>query len=226
MAAIGFFAFTKYKQYAAPVPVRSTLGVIPVDQVKTLDIGNLTAPDLVKKLTGLKQNTPDSTGEVSEISLVTQNSAGETQTVPIDTFLRTIDPLVPATLLRSFHDYVFGWYTQEGKENFLLIKTDYYENAYAGMLRWEKTMTRTFSLLMADLDKHPDTIDTSKRLSSTDGTFIDTVFENKDVRELRDDKNHIVIMYSFIDPETLLIAGNEFTFKEILGRYTTAKLAR
>jgi hypothetical protein len=224
LSAIGFYV---YKNVTTPqtVATRSTLNLIPVDFIQTLDTTNLSSDTLIKKSIDLRQSSDKPINSVVELSLKEQQTSGTSVTTPIDVFLRTLDPNIPSTLLRSFTSYVTGWHEREGNEAFLLIKTDYYENAYAGMLRWEPTMARTLGSLMRDLDQKPETIDINTRLQSTNGLFVDTVFENKDVRELRSN-NQIVLMYSFIDPQTLLIAGNEFAFKEILDRYVTSKLAR
>lgn len=53
--------------------------------------------------------------------------------------------------------------------------------------------------------------------------FEDARFRNKEVRVLRADDGAIVLMYSFLARDTLVITTNEFTLKEVLTRLTSKR---
>lgn len=53
--------------------------------------------------------------------------------------------------------------------------------------------------------------------------FEDAVIRNKEVRVLKNDEGKIVLLYSFIDPSTIVITTNEYTFIEILTRYASKR---
>lgn len=53
--------------------------------------------------------------------------------------------------------------------------------------------------------------------------FEDARFRNKEVRVLRNDAGEIVLLYSFLSRDTLVITTNEFTLKEVLTRLTSKR---
>lgn len=57
----------------------------------------------------------------------------------------------------------------------------------------------------------------------TSQRFTDAVIRNKDVRVLKNSEGKIALLYSFLDPSTILITTNEYTFIEILTRYTSKR---
>jgi hypothetical protein len=52
------------------------------------------------------------------------------------------------------------------------------------------------------------------------------VVKNKDTRILRDSHGNTVLLYSFINKETLIITTNEATFNEIYDRLTVSSFKR
>jgi hypothetical protein len=57
----------------------------------------------------------------------------------------------------------------------------------------------------------------------TPGRFEDAVIRNKEVRVLKDDSGKIQLIYSFLDPSTIIITTNEYTFIEIQSRYSSRR---
>jgi hypothetical protein len=56
--------------------------------------------------------------------------------------------------------------------------------------------------------------------------FEDEVVKNKDIRVLKDSTNTTVLLYSFINKETLIITTNEQTFNEVYDRLTISSFKR
>ncbi len=67
----------------------------------------------------------------------------------------------------------------------------------------------------------PTTATTSDSLRAKG--FEDARFRNKEVRVLRNDAGDIVLLYSFLSRDTLVITTNEFTLKEVLTRLTSKR---
>jgi hypothetical protein len=105
---------------------------------------------------------------------------------------------------------------------FLIFKTEFYENAFAGMLDWEKSMSRDLVPLFGTA-----VLDEGRPVNApTDSFFVDRIIENKDTRVLIDLSGEIRLMYSFIDTETLVITTGRDAFLEILTRANATRTTR
>ncbi|HEY1037087.1 MAG TPA: hypothetical protein VGE62_00730, partial [Candidatus Paceibacterota bacterium] len=56
--------------------------------------------------------------------------------------------------------------------------------------------------------------------------FVDKVIENKDSRALVDENGNILMLYTFVDKNTLVIATSDKALKEIMFRLTTGRIIR
>ena len=131
----------------------------------------------------------------------------------------------PDSLVRSFDpQFVYGIYGFNPHSPFLLIKVNDYENAYAGMLAWEPYMKDDVGSLF--IYKGDDIVATSSTSTFSVTPFTDDVLDNYDARVLLNANGNIILLYTFIDKNTLLIASNEPTLKEILARLTVSQVER
>ena len=53
--------------------------------------------------------------------------------------------------------------------------------------------------------------------------FQDEELRNKDLRVFKNENGNTILLYSFLDKDTLLITGNENIFSAILGKYLIQK---
>jgi hypothetical protein len=108
------------------------------------------------------------------------------------------------------------------KSPFLIFKTEFHENAFAGMLDWEQTISRDLTPLFGTA-----VLDEGRPLNApTDSFFVDRIIQNKDTRILIDLTGEERLLYSFIDTRTLVIATNRNTFLEILTRANATRTTR
>ena len=118
---------------------------------------------------------------------------------------------------KSFSDFLnkftFDDYLSALKEIYIK-KIDFFDNAFAGMLRWEDFMADDMFPLFAI-----DGVDKSIR----EKKFKDLVFRNQDIRILTDAQDQILLVYSFPDRQTLIITTDIETFDEIINRLNTPK---
>jgi hypothetical protein len=125
----------------------------------------------------------------------------------------------PGRLVRAFDPlFMLGVLGDAPRHTFLFIKLDSFDNAFSGMLEWERTLAHDMLPLFAS----PGVVE----VASQGVTFSDITIKNKDARVLKDVTGHTVLLYSFVDNKYLLITDDEETFKTILTRITAEKLVR
>ncbi len=134
--------------------------------------------------------------------------------------LESLDIYVPSELARSLkNDFAIG--SMGGKARFIVLKTSYYANAFSGMLKWEKNI---YSDLKNILDLKNESFETTGTTTDSyslkTSMFYDGIISNRDSRILRDGQNKTLLIYSFIDNETLVIASNENLLKTLTQKLT------
>lgn len=122
---------------------------------------------------------------------------------------------LPPVLLRSFSDeFMFGIHAWNGNQSFIVLKNDFYENAFAGMLKWEESMAKDLLPIM-----------TNKPVDSFYGKpFQDMVIKNRDIRGLVNESGEPVLMYAFVNRETVVIATHKDTLNEVISRLTKTNI--
>lgn len=124
---------------------------------------------------------------------------------------------LPDSLFRNFDaPYMFGVYNDGEKNNrFLIMSVKLYDQAFAGMLAWEKNLAEDLLPLLTDIPAgQPAPVTTD---------FKDKLLRNKDARYTTNLEDKTVLFYSFLDQNTIAFTPNEATFIELLGRYINAK---
>ena len=130
-------------------------------------------------------------------------------------FLERLGARAPGSLIRAFDPlFMFGAF---GESTFLIIKLASFENAFAGMLAWEKNLNQDIGPLFA-------TAELSRNVSP-ESTFTDVTDKNKDVRMLALG-DQPVLLYSFFDNNMLIITDHIETLRILVDRLTREKLSR
>jgi hypothetical protein len=151
-------------------------------------------------------------GTIKALFLTT--AANGTATIlPLEKFLSILHASAPGSLTRSLEDtYMVGVYQGvDAPHLFLLFQTKDYNQAYAGMLAWEKTLLDDlFGLFKIDVS--------GDRSELFEKPWKDIVIENKDARMLYDKDGAEVLYYLFINKNHFLITDNQDAIKEISNR--------
>lgn len=206
-----------YNKSSDSLPAEILPSFIFSEGQKKIDLSGADKRTALRILNDEKEFISVSLGEISLFHLTEGLSLLSAQK-----FLTKIDARVSGAFLRSLkNDMNLGVHVFDGNQAFLIFKTDFYENSFAGMLQWEKYMNEDLTPLFGPIVKLEKGTTTESVIGSV--LFTDKVFKNKDVRML-EDKGEIVLMYSFIDQETILITTNESTFTEILKRITSSRI--
>lgn len=209
-----------------PTPsVQPTPEIIITDFEKNIDINNSSRDELIKAL--VKEQKDDALTLSSVVKLHLTAGKGENvQTVTAEDFLKMLQSNTPEALIRSLdNNFMFGLHALNVNQPFLIFKTNYYQNAFAGMLSWENTMQEDIGPLFIGPEPKIDALTSDIALSRHPG-FEDVTIKNRDTRVLRDQNGKIVFLYSFLDKNTLVITTNADTLEKIATRLLAGKLVQ
>lgn len=154
--------------------------------------------------------------------------------VPASELLSVLAPNMPEALLRSVSNnpYLLGFHAFDGNQAYLIVKVDSYEQAFSGMLSWEAAISRDLSpLFTRKVRPHipeekiaTSSIATTTTIQLLPTGFVDRVVENHDSRVIQNETGDILLLWTFLDKDTLVITTNEYTLREIISRLTNAPI--
>lgn len=213
--AFWLYYFFSMRQEAPAIVVQPA--IITADENREIEIGTITNEAIVSGLRNIYNQSFDANKLVS-VELE-QNSLIDSKKISAEQFFSAVAVGAPSSLARALGpDFVLGFRNSDPREFFLISEVASFNNSFDGMLRWEKS-------LKADLDKifiKPE----SGFVVSGNKPFEDLYIRNKDARVLKDEFGNVVLIYSFLDQENLLITTDESLFSEILNRFFASKTAR
>lgn len=220
-ALVGAFVFLTKKE---PTMVNN-ITVTPLvfsDNAREID---LTRANRQTTITALNQ-------EVARVALslgalehlyITEGLGTDKKIIPTTRLFEVLRASPGASLVRSLQPtFMFGAHVFDGNQPFLIFKSTFFENTFAGMLAWEPDMLLDLGPIFIDTKETSTTSAQSLRAAAARG-FEDAVVQNKDARVVRDIRGNIIFLYTFPDRETLVLTTNEQTLKELLYRMTTLR---
>jgi hypothetical protein len=208
-----YFLFKKSKETSSPQQTIKQIGsIISYDQKVSIDVtGKKSQTDLFEsiKTDVEKVGKPKSIKEI----VLTQKVDIVSESLTIDRFLSIMSTEAPSSLVRNLDsDYMVGTYTGEDRPHlFLIFKIKDYNQAYASMLAWEKTMLHdVFILFGIDVTNDSDTI--------FEKPWRDVIIDNKDARILYRRDGSDILYYIFPNKDTFIITDSQDAIKEIATR--------
>ena len=192
---------------------QKTKTLIAYSEEKTMSIASSTREEFVREVLAKKDAFQLPVNSVLYLNIV--DSLGNPE--KIENVFALIAPLIPPSLARSFDgEYMFGIYSFDTNEPFLILTTNDFASSWSGMLKWEKDIIIDFGKLFS----------LPQNIGPTSNQFKDETQRNKDLRVLRAANGKTVLLYSFIDKNTLVITANESIFNAIVGKYNISKQIR
>ncbi len=187
--------------------------IIPIDGRDSISIKN----DINK----VKNGNIDS-ATIKEIVLGTQSVDGSVSAINTSDLFSKLDTHASSQLIRALGtSYVMGVYGSNPRETFILFNVKSYDGAFAGMLNWESYINEDIgSIFDRNISTATSSTITNQRV------FTDKILFNKDTRILNASNGQTKILYSFIDPKTLIIVSSETGLRELISRLTTGKITR
>jgi len=215
---------TVQKERPVVVGTESVNTIIPADAKKEVDVSLVDPDRLLSALADDRKNTALSLGKIL-VFYFTEKKDGVKSLIRSDQFLALIGAKAPASFIRSIgREFLLGLHAFDGNQPFLILKTASFQQAYSGLLAWEKDLAIDLSPLFTEPEPASSAESTETILAASG--FADGVLKNRDVRVLRNNAGKIVLLYSIIDKDTIVITTNEYTFAETLSRLTTKQLVR
>ncbi len=239
LGAIGILAAAYIIKWSATPPVANTVVqtvlITDTQQSLLLPIGS-TIANALSTQNFTPRGTPNS---LVGLTIVTGTDASNT---PIDSssFTMRLPSTLPGLLNRSLQPEFAVGYQLLGTipQPFIVFKTTSYDNAFAGMLAWEPTLSADMSRLalksenagtvsMAAPTSQPTSASSTQNISSstpknillnTPLTFQDGIVDNINVRILKRTDGTPSVVYALPDSSTIIITTNETTMKAILIR--------
>jgi len=142
--------------------------------------------------------------------IFTDKDRDKTKQIKASEFLGLLGVEVPSGLSRILEpEFMFGVHSQDTNYGFIILKNKSFENAFAGMLSWEES-------ILSDLGS----ILTETIAGRAEGaSWEDLEIKNTQLRGLRDNTDNTILLYSFLNKETILITASNDTFIEVLKRF-------
>lgn len=237
-AALAFVFFIAPRNKPAVVNTIAVTPLIFSDKQREIDLTRTGRATALAALTQEVDRVALPLGSLAHLYL-TEGVGLEKKLISTERFFEILEARPPATLVRALKpDFMFGGHVFDGNQPFLIFKTTFFENAFAGMLKWEDDMAFDIGPLFVhkkqSLARTPDgktatqtpTRAAREAVPLADQHFEDAVVENKDARVVRDGSGKIIFLYTFADRDTLIMTTNESTLKEIIFRMTTLRFVR
>lgn len=157
---------------------------------------------------------------------MTEGTAENPQQVTSNKFLEKLATRAPEELIRSIDDiFMYGIYALSSNQPFIIFKIGYYQNAFAGMLKWEKDMQEDIVSLFVKKGQMIEA-ETTEELINATSSFADAIVKNKDARVLRNESGEIIFLYTFPDKDTLVMTTNADTLEQVTKRLLANKLVQ
>lgn len=184
-----------------------------------VDITDRDARDTLAELAQLRDSSQATLGSITEVLL--QNKVWDTTVLQNVMYTLRVNEL-RTSLGLSFSEemsahignsYLLGMHMADKNSPFVLLTTDSYDHAFAGLLDWEKRAGYELAPLFYSASE-----------AGVSGAE-NAVIQNIDARILRDSTGNIKVLYAFLDAHTFIITNNVFTLSEVARRYQVRKSA-
>lgn len=127
--------------------------------------------------------------------------------------MSVVAPQVPGSFSRSIQNISFGAY---GNQPFMIMKVSNFDNAFAGMIAWEQTMSADLAPLFGQAVTESFDPQARTNTQTREAFFRDVVASNLTGRLLTDARGEDRILYTFVDRQTILITTDRLQLSSIL----------
>lgn len=220
----GWYTYNEFiRKTITPIVSPPENRFVPVSRESRPQIQSLSRATLLETIVNAKDQNISS-GEIIQITPLSLGEGEEFRAITTAELLSSLGSRIPGNLFRTLSPvFMFGINgvptNQEGvvgRGSFIVFGFSSFENAFPGMLSWER-------YLLADLGPIlKDSAPTAEEIASQP-PFIDLTDRNKDIRTLVVDGEN-VILYSFFD-NFIIVSDNLTTMRTVFDRLTREKLS-
>ncbi len=222
--ALGITYFVTKKNIETNSPIQTTKEIeapIVYNEKVFIDTAGLTTHN---DLSGAIKKEVENTSKDNSVKAIflKKDVGGKSELVDVNGFTSLIGETAPQALIRNLgEEYLIGTYNiKDGDISkphlFLIFNIKDYNQIYASMLAWEKTLLNDMNLIF-NIDVNED------RSELLEKQWSDIIINNKDARVLYDNLGKEVLYYIFIDKNSFLITDSQDMIKEIGARITSKK---
>jgi hypothetical protein len=199
------------------------LSIITTDYKDELDTNIINKSKFIDILASRINDIQIPVNNIYNIYSVTGTSTNKRLITP-DEFITLAKFRTPDIIKRTFlSNFMVGMFSFDRNLPFVILKSSYFDNAYAGMLEWEKNLEKDFRVLFR-LEGYETSNNLVSELTPTEQKkFEDGVVSNKNVRLLRGEDGKIMFLYGIIDQETIIITVSDQSFRELVNRLNKEK---
>jgi hypothetical protein len=216
----GYYAFYLYqKSPLAPTQtnnnntstsqIERTRSIISPDSKVLINITDKNQNSIISSIK-TEVSKPQQEKTIKEI-ILTESTGDVISKVKAGKILQTIGVNTPDLFSRSLSDnWMLGVYsgTGEQKSLFIITTNNFFQNTFAGLIQWEKTMPEDLKQYLY--------YDSNSQDFTIRGQYKDKIIKNKDVREYVTENGHVNFLYSFISNDKLVITDSEYALEEII----------
>ncbi len=212
----GWYTYTEFmRKTAVPEPVVPTSRLVSAEDSVEINLSALNRDTLFAAI----GNSAEGAGSNELRHFVLRNGTSTLSTA--EDFFSVLQTSAPGSLVRAL-DPIFMLGTL-GESRFLIFNLKSYDNAFGGMLNWEKAMAADIGPLFATALYAQSIAPTS--------VFKDVVYRNKDARVLYSGdplatSSVPVILYSFFSNDTLIVTDKPESLQTLIDRLTRERLTR
>lgn len=147
------------------------------------------------------------------------------EAVDLITFMKAVDIAPPSGFPRQVaEEFFFGFLVEKPSEPILVFPVLFFENAVSEMFKWEGTLFENLRGIF-NITETP-LRDSSRQNTLTNSMFEDVLIQNTDARAVINEGGEYILIYSFVDRKTLLIAGGEKSFIRAANRIRSQSVIR
>ncbi|MEX0652161.1 MAG: hypothetical protein WD509_01340 [Candidatus Paceibacterota bacterium] len=232
LIGIGVIAFFYFFYEKESVVIQQEIpSLVFAESQEEINVTKKTAREILQQLYTSRNTTQLPLGQVSHLYLTESTETPEgtyTQLITTEALLTKIQAQVSGSFLRSLEpSFMLGVHVFNNNQPFIILKSNSYQHAFAGMLEWERTLyddlflftgLKNDPVLGAPIDPQ-----TGNEIVLSE-VFEDRIVKNIDVRALTDESGVIKFLYAFPDQKTLIITTNENTLIEIITRLNSVRV--
>ncbi len=204
IAGVGtsIFIFNNPKDTILQVIENKIVSPIRTDTQTSVPFSN-NRETLLSSIMKAVQDAPDG---ITQITIV--NLSSERPSISSEIF-ETISPRAPSDFLRSIkNEMIIGSVTVTKNEPFIIMKSDSFDTAFAGIIDWEPFISADLAPLFGTPVSRTYDVNSRLQNNTVNARFIDTLIQNTGSRVLRDETDAERIVYTFINARTLVITTN------------------
>ncbi|MDO8575493.1 MAG: hypothetical protein Q7R78_02230 [bacterium] len=200
--------------------LENIISIIPTSNHIKIVVSTSTKP-IVSALSKAVSESSGNDGTITDVFFRYSNDIRDGGSdITAKDFVKLSDLKIPDSLFRILKNpFMFGYHKISGiNYPFVILKVDFFQGALSSMLRYESSIIDDFWPFIVKEGGS----DTKSNIS-----FGDKIIKNKDTRILKNvfsDKT--LLLYSFIDSETLVITTSENSFIYLINEISRQKFVR